>query len=117
MTKIGGYCTCHRNPAPALAEIDRPRIASMRLAQRGAQAIGMFRNEDEVNVIVHQAPGQTAHLRPCTALAQQFKEPPVVIAKEHRQPAVAALGDVVGYLELLRNSGDTILIRIRGHNT
>jgi YD repeat-containing protein len=71
-------------------------VAPVRLTQRRAQAIGTLRHEDQVDVIVHQAPGEAAHVRRGAALAHQLQiQAPVLIREEHRLPAIAALGDVV----------------------
>jgi hypothetical protein len=59
-------------------------------------AVGGFGDQHEVDVVVHQAPGETAHLRRSATFAQQLQiEPPVGIGEEYRQAAIAALGDVV----------------------
>jgi hypothetical protein len=40
---------------PAFAEVDAPRVAAVRLAKRGAQPVGGLGDQDQVDVIVHQA--------------------------------------------------------------
>ncbi len=45
---------------------------------------------------VHQAPCEASHTRLLATLAQPIEiKPAIVVAKEHRQPAIAALGDVM----------------------
>lgn len=49
--------------APAFAEVDAARVAAVRLGESRAQAIGAARHQDQVDVIVHQAPGEAARGR------------------------------------------------------
>lgn len=94
--RIAGKARLEQVPAPALAKVDMAGIAPVRLAQRGTQAIAAFGQQDQVDVVVHQAPGQASHLRPGAAIAQQRKvKRAVLVAEEHRQAPVAALGDVM----------------------
>lgn len=73
----------------------------MRLAERRPQAVGLVRNEDQMDVIVHQAPGEATHLRPKATLAQEPKiEPPVLVTEEDRLLPVPALR------HMMRDAGD-----------
>lgn len=82
--------------APVFAEIDVAGIAPVRLRQRGAQTVCRAWHQDQVDMVVHQAPGQARNTATHAAIAQQVAIFAAIIVREkHRQPAVAALGDMM----------------------
>lgn len=94
--RVAGEAALEQIAAPSLARVDVARVAPMRLGQRGAQAVRCFGDEDEVDVRVHQAPGEAGHARRRAALPEQIEiEDAVGIGEEDRLAAIAALGDVV----------------------
>lgn len=73
----------------------------MRLGQRAPQAIGVRRNEDQMNVIGHQAPGQTMYLALTAGCRHQLDICGIILVpEEYRLPLVAPLGHV------MRNPGN-----------
>ena len=79
------------------ADIDAAAGAPVRLRQRGAWALRARGHEDEVDMIVHQAPGEaTRALRGAGGGEEREIFDAVVVAEEHWQTAIATLGDVVG---------------------
>nr|WP_294812733.1 hypothetical protein [uncultured Sphingomonas sp.] len=63
----GSSQTATATAAPTMGEVDPARISTMRLGQRASQAIRIRRNQDQVNVIGHQASGIRHHARQCTS--------------------------------------------------
>ena len=57
--------------APALALVDLQGVAAVRLAERGGEAAGARRNEQQVDVVRHQAPGPDRRPRLRAAAAEQ----------------------------------------------
>lgn len=93
---IAGEPGLKQMAAPALSEIDMAGIASVRFGQCPAQPIPRLRQQDQVNMIVHQAPAQAGNGRRFTGLGEQLKiERPIRIGEEQRQAPIATLGDVV----------------------
>jgi NADPH-dependent 2,4-dienoyl-CoA reductase/sulfur reductase-like enzyme len=89
---------------PALPEAARALAARMddagatpvRAGQRPAQPVFVGRNQNEVRVIGHQAPGPDLHTRLGARLRQQIAiEGVVILPEECPRPAVAALGHVM----------------------
>jgi hypothetical protein len=98
--RVRGKARLEQVPAPAFAEVDMAGIAPVRLAQHGAQAIGGLGHQDQVDVVIHQAPGQAVHRAGPRALYQKIEvEAAVLVTEKHRQPPITALGNVV------RNAG------------
>lgn len=82
--------------APALTKIDHARVPPMRLAQHGAQTVGGVGQQDQMDVIVHQTPRETARAARCRSSEEQLEiGAAIVVGEEDRQPTVAALGDVM----------------------
>ncbi len=82
--------------APPLALVDAPGVAAMRLAERRAEAIGMARYQDQVDVVGHQAIGPDLGRRLGAGLGQKPEVGLVVgLPEECIQAPVAPLGDVV----------------------
>lgn len=82
--------------ASAFAKVGRQRVAPMRLALQGAQTAFCAWNRDQVDMIVHQAPGESDDIPGRTFRRHQRQiRPPILVAKDNRQAAVAALGHMV----------------------
>jgi hypothetical protein len=83
--------------AAALAAIDRDGIAGVGRRQGRAEPVLACRDEDEMDMVWHQAPGpdRSAAL-PAEAPQEGEVEGVVVFAEEDALAAIAALGDVVG---------------------
>jgi hypothetical protein len=82
--------------AQALPAIDPLRISGVHAGQRRAQPVLAGRDEDEVDMVVHQAPGETSRLVPRAGRTEQLQiGPAIVIVEEQRLLAVAALDDMV----------------------
>ena len=82
--------------APALTEIDPSRVEAVRLAESRAQAVGALRDEDQMNVVVHQAPGDAARAVGRAGIRHEREiGATVFIGEEDRQSAIAALRDMV----------------------
>jgi hypothetical protein len=92
----GGQPILSAFAALALAENDAARVALVRLAKRTTYNVSSLRHEDEVDVIVHQAP-RKAHdtMRRAPLPHQREIGGAILIAKEDRQAPVATLRDVV----------------------
>lgn len=58
--------------APVVSEIDAPRVLTMRLLEEFGQAVFAFGNDDEVNVVWHQAIRPDSHTRLCFCFSQQL---------------------------------------------
>jgi len=84
-------------PSPALLEVDPPRIPAMCLADGATQALGGLRDNDQVNMVGHQAicPGRdllcAAELRPELEVVLV-----VFLTEERLLSAVSLLGDMEG---------------------
>ncbi len=85
-------------PLPALPEVDRPRVPPMCLADGATQALGGLLENDQVNLIGHQAICPDRDLL-CTAELRHELEVVLVIflTEERLLSAVSPLGDMVGY--------------------
>ena len=71
----------------------------MRLTKRRAQAVAGLGNKDQMDVIVHQAPGETARAAGGKAGGNELEiGRAIIVAEEDRQAAVATLRDVVSDL-------------------
>ena len=69
----------------------------MRLGERGTQALGGRRRQDEVDVIGHQTLGEAPNaLRGAGVGDEVAIDGIILIAEEDRLAPIAALGDVVG---------------------
>ncbi len=82
--------------APALALVDLKGVATVRLAERGGEAVRARGHEEQMDVVRHQAPGPDGC--PCfrAAVAEQgYVAGIVVIRVECRLPPGAAGGDVM----------------------
>src|SRR4051812_3812073 len=83
--------------APAVAAVDLDRVARVRRRQRGPQAVLMGGDQDEVDVVRHQAPGPDPGSAPGAEMAEQGQVASVVaVREEDALAAIAALGDVMG---------------------
>ena len=72
-------------------------VAAMGLADRPAQAIGLLRNQDQMDVVGHQAIGPYFHARLAGLLGQEIAIDLVVpVLEEDRFTPVPTLGDVMG---------------------
>ena len=81
-------------PAPALAEVHAAAVAPVRLADAPAQGLLGRRDEDQMDVVGHQAVGPYADAVGPRPLAQQGQVGPVVVvAEEGLHPAIPALRD------------------------
>ena len=99
--RIRGKTALEETAGPALARVDVAGVAAVCLGKCGAQPVRGFGDEDEVDVIVHQTPGEAGYTRGRAAFAQQIEiEDAIGVREEDRLGAVAALGDVV------RGAGD-----------
>ena len=82
--------------SPPLAEIHALGITPVRVRQRRSQSVRVAGNQDQMDVIRHQAIGPDLYARRRAALGQQaFVGLIVVVGEEHRLPAIASLGDMV----------------------
>ncbi|WBY07512.1 hypothetical protein PIB19_19555 [Sphingomonas sp. 7/4-4] len=86
----GSSQTATATAAPAVGEVDPARISTMRLGRRAPQAIRIRRNQDQVNVIGHQAPGQAMHVALAAGCRHQFDICGIILVlEEYRLPPVA----------------------------
>src|SRR5208337_386277 len=85
-------------PSPALPEVDRPRVPAMCLADGATQALGELRDNDQVNMIGHQAICPDRDLL-CAAESRDELEVVLVIllTEERLLSAVSPLGDTEGH--------------------
>lgn len=84
-------------PGPLLARVDPPGIAAMHLGKRAAQRIGMFGNQNQVDMVGHQHPAPHRHPMRSAMKAKEIAICGIVVCTEERLlPPVAALGDMVG---------------------
>ncbi len=85
-------------PSPALPEVDPPRVPPMCLADGATQALGELRDNDQVNMIGHQAMCQDRDML-CTAKLRHELEVVLVVflTEECLLSAVSPLGDMVGH--------------------
>ncbi len=68
-------------------------------ATRCAQAVFAGRDEDEVDVIIHQAPGEAARMMRIASPGHQFEiATTIIVAEEDRQPPVAPLRHMVRHI-------------------
>lgn len=85
----------------SLAEVDLAAVATVSLAERRAQPVGGFGDEDEVDVIVHQAPAEAGDVRRLAAIGDEGEiGAAIVVGEEHREAAIAALR------HMMRDAGD-----------
>ena len=83
--------------APAFPEVDRPRIALRRFATTSGQSVLTIRPDNQLDVVGHQAVRPNLQAPARALLLQQVQIGPVLFrAEEHRLPAIAALGDMLG---------------------
>ena len=94
--RITGKPPPERIAAPSLAKVDPACIAAVRLPQRSAQAIRILRHEDQMDVVVHQAPGKAARALRLRCICHQRQiSMPIFVPEKHRQTPVSALGDMM----------------------
>jgi hypothetical protein len=68
----------------------------MRFRQGGAQTILIPWEEDQVDVIVHQAPAEAGNAGFAAGLREKLQiERAILIREKDRKPAIAALGDMM----------------------
>ena len=85
-------------PSPALPEVDPPRVPAMCLADGATQALGGLRDNDQVNMIGHQAICPDRDLLRAAELRHELEIVLVVFLTEERLlSAVSPLGDMVGH--------------------
>ncbi len=88
-------------PAPALADVDQPRITPVRLPRRAAQPIFRAGHHHEMHVVRHQTVGPGLRATTLAGLDDQTAVLGVILLdKERLLATVPALSDVV------RQSGD-----------
>ena len=85
-------------PSPALPEVDPPRVPAMCLADGATQALGGLRDNDQVNMIGHQAICPDRGLL-CAAESRDELEVVLVVflTEECLLSAVSTRGDMVGH--------------------
>ena len=90
-------------PSPALTEVDPPRVPAMCLADDATQALGGLRDNDQVNMIGHQAICPDRDLL-CAAESRDELEVVLVIflTEERLLSAVSPLGDMAGHARSYR---------------
>jgi hypothetical protein len=94
--RVAGEAALEQIAAPALAKIDSSGVAPVRFTERRAQPVGACRHQDQVDVVVHQAPGEAAGRTGGESRGEQRQiRGPVLVAEEDRQAAVAALRDMM----------------------
>lgn len=83
-------------PAPALPEVHPPRVAPVSLPQAPRQALRGPRDEDQVDMVRHEAVRPTLEPKPF-ALGFELMEigPVISLSEEDGLATVAALGDMV----------------------
>ncbi len=93
-----GEAALPQAPSPALPEVDRPRVPPMCLADGATQALDGLRDNDQVNMIGHQAICPDRDLL-CAAESRDELEAVLVIffTEERLLSAVSPLGDMVGH--------------------
>src|SRR5271166_2397459 len=85
-------------PSPALPEVDPPRVPAMYLADGATQALGGLRDNDQVNMIGHQAICPDRDLLCAAELRHELEVALVVFLTEERLlSAVSPLGDIGGH--------------------
>ncbi len=94
--RVAAEAALEQVAAPALPEVDEAGVAAVRLAERAPQRAGRGRHQDQVDVIVHETPGEASHAFAPATLGHEVEiGGAVLVAEEDGQPAIAALGDVV----------------------
>lgn len=97
--RIAGEAALKEMTAQALRPVDALRIGRVHAGEHGPQAVRATRHKDKVNMIVHQAPGQAAHVVTLAGGGEQSEiGPPVLVGEKDRLLPVAALHDVVGHV-------------------
>jgi hypothetical protein len=88
-------------PRALVARLDDAGIGAMHARQRAAQAVGVGRDQDQMHVVRHQAPGPDVDVGRATMAGEQVAvERIVLVAEERPGSPVATLGDMV------RETGD-----------
>src|SRR4051812_6713515 len=59
--RVGGEAALEQVAGPAMREVDPPRIAPVGVRQRAAKAVRARWSEYQVDMVRHQAPGETPH--------------------------------------------------------
>ena len=94
--RIAGEAPLEEMAAEVVAAIDPLGIGSVDAGQRGAQAVGIDGDEDKVDVVVHQAPGEARCAVPGAGGGEHGDISSAVgIVEEQCLLAVAALDDMV----------------------
>ncbi len=79
-----------------LAAVDVAGIAAVRPGERRAQAVRIAGDEEQADMVRHQAPRPDGGARRSRRLAEQAKVGPIIgVREEGGLPAIAALGDEV----------------------
>ena len=85
-------------PSPFLAKIDMSRITAMRLSHCVAEAVGLHRNGNEMNVIGHEAIGPNINFAAPAGIAHQGNIFSIIIvAEKSLHAAVSPLREVMRY--------------------
>jgi hypothetical protein len=85
-------------PSPALPEVDPPRVPATCLADGATQALGGLRDNDQVNMIGHQAICPDRDLLCAAELRHELEVVLVVfLTEECLLSGVSPLGDMVGH--------------------
>ena len=85
-------------PSPPFPEVDPPRVPAMCLADGATQAPGGLRDNDQVNMIGHQAICSDRDLLCAAELRHELKVVLVVfLTEECLLSGVSPLGDMVGH--------------------
>ncbi len=97
-------------PSPALPEVDPPRVPAMCLADGATQALGGLRDNDQVNMVGHQAICPDRDLL-CAAESRDELEVVLVIflTEERLLSAVSPLGDMVGDARAMTRANRTMV--------
>jgi len=96
-----GEAALPRVPSPALPEVDRPRVRPMCLADGATQALGGPRDNDQVNMIWHQAICSERDLLRAAELCHELEVVLVVfLTEECLLSEVSPLGDMVGHARI-----------------
>ena len=84
-------------PLPSLALVDEARVSPVRACQGEAQGVGVGGDDNEVNVIWHQAIGENLNACGLTALGDPVAIGGVIgLAEECLHAAIATLSNMVG---------------------
>jgi len=83
---------------PAVAGVDEARIAAMGIGEGPAQSVCIGRDDDQVNMIGHQAVGSDARPRLPRAIGKQLAvDAKIILFEKGRTAPVAALRHMIGH--------------------